>query len=139
MFQRRESWTATYNNPDHGDPHRTASPEAITIKEVQYTTRQTPQVVNAHHEAKEIIIGVVDGIEEVDIALNSPEQTLIITCFQISSLPCATISRGDIPKKINDISQVNVIASRRGRPLPKTFNFIVVIEVALAQSECQKQ
>lgn len=71
----------TYNNPGHGDPHRPASSKMISVEEIQYTACQAPQVVNAHHEAEEIVIGVVDGIEEVDIALNASEPALIITCF----------------------------------------------------------
>jgi len=69
----------TYNDPDHGNPHRQSPTRLFAEDKAENTPSETSQVVYGNNDALKTRRRMVECIQEVLIAHNSTEHTLIVT------------------------------------------------------------
>lgn len=80
--------THTYNNEAHGKPHCSSSTKPVANKEIDNATRESTKIVYRYNQSDQCIARVVHEVEELRIADDTREHTLIIPEQDKRKLTC---------------------------------------------------
>lgn len=78
----------SYNNPNHGHPHRASSTEFIGNAKVYDTAGKTAQVIDRDDYAHETVVGVIHVFQEVFVLDDAGEDALVVAWRLLELIGC---------------------------------------------------